>query len=236
MGDGHVLTVTDFPAREPAGTVVLCHGLTGDRVGPQRLLTVLAEEIALGGFLCLRFDFRGSGDSSGDFSGSTFTSMREDVELVTSWGRERYGRHPLGLVGLSIGGVPLAVAARRFDHVGAVVLLSSDVIEDVYFPDIGPMVAIRGGEFQLPASFWRERELLHPFSDLLATGSPVKLFYGAQDEKLAREARRFRAAGFSVEQIRGVGHLFENIETRHYLGRRVVRFLRRHLVHPARRP
>jgi pimeloyl-ACP methyl ester carboxylesterase len=229
VGRGHVLAVTDFPARDPIALVVMCHGLTGTRVGPQRLLTVLAEELTLGGFLCVRFDFRGSGDSSGEFSTTTFTSMRRDVEVVARWTRKRYGDRPIGLVGLSIGGVPLALAATRIPGVAAAVLLSSDLIEDVYFPGIARTEPIRGGEFHLAEVFWRERERLRPFTELVRAGIPVKLFYGDQDHDLTREAARFRDAGFAVEQLKGVGHLFEDLEVRRFMGRRIVRFLRQSL-------
>jgi pimeloyl-ACP methyl ester carboxylesterase len=205
--------------------VVICHGLTGNRVGPMRLLTVLAEELAMLGFLCLRFDFRGSGDSSGDFSATTFASMCSDLEQVTSWGRQQFGEPPLALVGLSIGGVPPALMAGTLSPV-AVVLLSSDLIEDIYFPNVEGMVPVRGGEFELPEAFWREREGLHPFSDLRRTGVPSKLFYGSLDSDLAEAAPRFKAAGFAVEKVKGVGHLFEDVEVRRHVGRRVGMFLR----------
>lgn len=232
---GWLQVVIDTPAQPAHAAVVFCHGLTGDRCGPQRLLTLLAADLAQAGFLCVRFDFRGSGDASGSFAATTFASMRTDLEQIIGWTRHNYPTLDLALLGLSIGGVIPALVAPEQSHCRAVVLLSSDLIEDIRF-DVAGEVAIRDGQFFLPESFFREREALWPRSDLLTAGIPVGLFYGEQDRKLAKAARELKRAGVKVQRINGVDHLFEQITARHALYDGVIAFLRQHLTVPKEYP
>src|SRR5688572_7518972 len=56
-------------ARAPA--VVVLHGCTGHRVEEGRSFVLLGRALADAGLHCLRFDFRGSGESDGDFESVT---------------------------------------------------------------------------------------------------------------------------------------------------------------------
>ena len=70
--------VVDEPTTPADSIIILCHGLTGDKVGNQKLLESLSRDLVAEGHSVLRFDFRGSGDSSGLFEETTFTGMAED--------------------------------------------------------------------------------------------------------------------------------------------------------------
>jgi len=228
VANGWLAVVLDLPAAPPRGLVVMCHGLTGDHSGPQRLLTDLAKALSKANFVVVRFDFRGSGDSSGTFSETTFASMQEDLETIVSWIVPQYSELPLALAGLSIGGVAPALVAPRHKECHAVVLLSSDLIEGVQFDVSGP-VEIRGGQFILPASFFRDREPLLPRSTLANAAIPTCMFYGERDGKLARAAAEMTDLGFSITCLIGVDHLFEDITQRRILSEGVIAFLNSHL-------
>lgn len=224
---GQILCVCDHPANRPVAAVVFCHGITGDRIGPQRLQAVIAEELVMLGFLCIRFDFRGSGDSSGEFEQTNFRAMQRDLRSVTSWVKRRHEIADICLLGVSIGGVMPALMATRLGA-KVVVLLSSDLVQNVEFPVEG-RTPIRGGEFYLNGSFFRERERLYPLTALSEAGLPTRLFYGERDGKLAEAALRFQEAGLEVERVKRVDHLFEDLDVRRYLGRRIGEFLRQSL-------
>jgi pimeloyl-ACP methyl ester carboxylesterase len=93
----------------------MCHGLGGDKVGRFRSSVALAARLAESAIASVRFDFRGSGDSGGDFSEITLERCIHDVEMVYEWIRH----HPLldhsrcGLMGRSFGGVVAIAAAPR---------------------------------------------------------------------------------------------------------------------------
>lgn len=222
--DGWLLLVEDAPAGDPKGVVVLCHGLTGDRVGPQRLLLTLAEGLADAGYVCLRFDFRGSGDSSGRFFDTSFVEMDKDIDTVVSWAGERYHSLPLVVAGVSLGGVSAALAAER--HGEAVVLVSSDLVEEIDFPrGEGGVVSIRDGQFLIDQYFFRERESLKPRTSLKAGGKPAVVFYGELDDEVVPWIPALRDAGIEAEGFTGAAHLFESVSSRHRLAERLVAWL-----------
>jgi len=65
-------------AAAPCPAVIFCHGFTSNMAGPHCLYVKLARALAQHGFLCVRFDFTGSGNSDGDFSRVTLTSEMQD--------------------------------------------------------------------------------------------------------------------------------------------------------------
>ena len=229
-GDGRCLTVVDDPVGvEPCGTVCLAHGLTGDRSGPAELLAQLAAELCRRcAVRVVRFDARGSADSGGTFEATTFAGMADDFVSVAR--AHTVPGLPLVAAGISIGGVPAVQAATRLAgdgplRLGGVLLLSSDLIEGVRFAAEG-RTAIRGGEFHLPPSFFRERERIRPRGELMALGVPSALVYGSADTKLADAAAWFAARGTEVTPVE-CDHLFESQRSRRVLFDACAAFVRR---------
>ena len=70
---------------------------------------------------CLRYDYRGVGESTGDFQEMSFAHWLEDVELLAKWMQGRDGQVPLVLHGLELGAV---LAGKTFDAgIGDMLLL-----------------------------------------------------------------------------------------------------------------
>lgn len=63
--------------RSPA--VLVCHGFGGSKTGRFRIYVELASLLAKAGIVTLRLDFRGCGDSEGNFSDTTVNSEVEDA-------------------------------------------------------------------------------------------------------------------------------------------------------------
>jgi alpha/beta superfamily hydrolase len=82
--------------------VILCHGFTGTKSESGRLFVHTARALQKAGLNALRFDFAGSGDSSGDFSEMTPNTQIRDALDVLAWGRRRYKK--VAFLGLSFGG------------------------------------------------------------------------------------------------------------------------------------
>lgn len=93
--------------------VILAHGFTGLKSETGRLFVVTARALADRGIDALRFDFMGSGDSSGEFSAMTPCTEIADLHAVIAWARRRGYRH-IGVLGLSLGGgVSICAVAER---------------------------------------------------------------------------------------------------------------------------
>ena len=59
--------------------LVLLHGWAGYKIGAHRMFVKLGREAAVRGHACLRFDFRGRGDSEGGAAKTNLTTMIEDA-------------------------------------------------------------------------------------------------------------------------------------------------------------
>jgi len=114
MKAGYLAGTLHLPALAPpkAGwpAVLLCHGFTGQRLEAHFLFVKASRAFAERKLASLRFDFRGSGESSGRFR--DMSVLTELADALAAWeylGRLR-GLDPArrGLLGLSFGG---AVAA-----------------------------------------------------------------------------------------------------------------------------
>jgi dipeptidyl aminopeptidase/acylaminoacyl peptidase len=119
------------PLSVPAGrrlpAVVLCHGFSGTRVEPHRLLVKAANALAEAGIVSVRFDFAGSGESDGDFVDMTPETEVQDAINILQWLGAQPGvdRSKLGMIGLSLGGLVTACAASRTKLPAAIALWSA---------------------------------------------------------------------------------------------------------------
>jgi pimeloyl-ACP methyl ester carboxylesterase len=77
-----------------------------------REMTNLGRDVAAAGFPVLRFDYRGEGESGGEFSESTVTTRVADTVAAAHELRRRSGAGRVALIGFHIGAVVAALAAR----------------------------------------------------------------------------------------------------------------------------
>jgi pimeloyl-ACP methyl ester carboxylesterase len=71
-----------------------------------------ARYLAARGIECLRYDYRGMGESTGDFAEMSFVDWTRDVELLAQWLDSRSPKVPLLLHGLEIGAL---LASQAFE-------------------------------------------------------------------------------------------------------------------------
>jgi alpha/beta superfamily hydrolase len=96
--------------------VVICPGFAGNKCGKFRMFVTLAKELAKNGIAVLRFDYRGAGDSEGEFRDITLEGKTSDtlkcLEFLANDPQMDSSR--LGLLGRSLGGAIAVLAARRY--------------------------------------------------------------------------------------------------------------------------
>ncbi|MFA6921065.1 MAG: alpha/beta fold hydrolase [Gallionella sp.] len=98
---------------EPRAIVVVAHPLpTMGGTMDNKIVTTLAKTFAELGFVALRFNFRGVGDSCGEFDSGN--GEVEDMLAVIEHAKDAFGHLPLILAGFSFGGY---VAARAAQHI-----------------------------------------------------------------------------------------------------------------------
>jgi pimeloyl-ACP methyl ester carboxylesterase len=86
----------------------------------------LAGSLAEAGYLAIRFDKRGVGQSGGRTEHATLTEYAEDVIAIVNWARRRkdVDRDRIAVVGHAEGGAIALMAAAREDRIRAVALLA----------------------------------------------------------------------------------------------------------------
>jgi alpha-beta hydrolase superfamily lysophospholipase len=210
---GHRSLTLDRPTDAPAGLVVCAHGLTGDKSGPAELLARWSAGLAEAGLATVRFDFRGSGDSSGAFPATTFSEMVDDFAEVWQWARDQVGELPGVAAGISTGGAVAAGAGTRLPGLAGLLLISSDLVDGA-----GPLpasaVPLRAGEFHLGRRLLADRAALPVRPLIAALERPVRLVYGNDDVEVASNVDGFLRLGIDPVPIASCGHLIETRQAR----------------------
>lgn len=114
--------VLSLPARPAHAAVVLLPAGLKYRIGPNRLNVVLARRLAAAGYLALRFDPLGIGESDGSLAAGPVQSIWsrimdglfvDDALLVCAALRERHGVDAVVAAGLCGGAISAQLAAAR---------------------------------------------------------------------------------------------------------------------------
>ncbi len=123
-GDGWIVGITHKPA-ERAPLVLMLHGYTGSHIEDRRLYVDIARRLCAAGIGAVRFDYRGHGDSSGEFEDFDIDEAIRDAENAFAYASSLSfaDRERIGILGLSMGGY-IAVKLASEVNAKSVVLMS----------------------------------------------------------------------------------------------------------------
>lgn len=124
----------ELPDGTPQGWAILAHCFT--RGEDSKTAACLARALAARGIGVLRFDFAGRGDSGGSFTDTTFAADVEDL-IAAGEAMTREGKPPSVLIGHSLGGVAVLMAAGEMPGIRAAVTLGApfDISDILYESD-----------------------------------------------------------------------------------------------------
>lgn len=216
-----MLHVPDGAKKFPA--VVMCHGFTGNRIETHRLFVKAARRFAADGIATLRFDFRGSGESEGDFEQATVSSEIEDALAALAFLREQpeVDDERIGLVGLSLGGCVSAYAAVRDGRVKALVLWASvadlpEVFMSRWNETIRQVLETQGwfdiGGWKVSRNFYEDGLKVDPLREAVRYDGAALIVHGTEDTAVPVDhAYRYHAAFRCTKRlhlINGADHTF----------------------------
>jgi pimeloyl-ACP methyl ester carboxylesterase len=182
--------------------LVFLPGYASDMEGAKALaLDAFAERRGLS---MLRFDYSGTGSSSGRFEDGTLTLWLEEALALV----DQLTTGPLILIGSSMGGwIALHVASLRPERVQALIgIAAAPDFTDWGFSDAD--AAERQG---ISRAFWESGQELLLLDKEIAVDCPVRLIHGEEDRDVPldiafRTMRRLRSADVQLTVIKGGGH------------------------------
>ncbi len=216
-----------FPAgRHPkAGwpAVVFLHGLYGTKTESHRLFVKMARALQAAGVAVLRFDFRGAGDSAGDFSQTTISSELEDAAAALDLMRQRpeVDAARVGLLGFSLGGAVAAVQAAGDPGIKAMVLwaaaldfarLSGRLLTPDAERQIHEMGFFDRGGWQVGQDLAAEIRQFRPLDAAPRVAAPTLLVHGTGDQVVPASDSGAMAAALDAAGRPGRVHFIPNAD------------------------
>ena len=126
---------------ERAPAIVMFHGFTGHKSEAHRFFIHVARALCNAGYIVLRFDFRGSGDSDGEFEDMTLPGEVSDAARAVDFISDLDAVNPekIGVIGLSMGGRVAAILASKDKRIKFVVLYSAALtpLKEKFLKDLG---------------------------------------------------------------------------------------------------
>ena len=136
--------------------VITCNGFTEDRfyleipnTGGEHFYVRLSRIFAERGVATLRIDYRGSGDSDGDYSMTTFSSQISDVlaaiKYVSKDLKHLVNTKKIGLFGHSQGGIVISFAAGQEKRVKSLAMWSTPSSPPINYATLIQIQGVKNG-------------------------------------------------------------------------------------------
>lgn len=216
--------------RGPRPAVVMLHGFTGNSVEAHRLFVDTARHLSGQGYVVLRYDARGAGNSAGSFADLTISSQIADARAALRWLGRQTGvdARRLALLGLSMGGLIATHVLATDRRVRAAVLWNPlaqpKALRDIRMnDDLRAQLKRRGvadwGGWPVGRTLHRELGTFDPIQTLPKARCPVCLIQAAEDQttpiqgaQAMREAMTRAGRTLDFHVIPGADHTFNRFD------------------------
>lgn len=215
--------------------IVLAHCFTCSR--HTGILRQLGHDFAEAGFMALRFDFSGNGQSEGEFAQSTYTKQISEMKIACDFISSR-GTSRIGLVGHSMGAVIALLAAvemksakavctiaGRLSGMNAMRFLNKD--QQGKLDQTGQVVfSSRGRQLMLTQDFFSDAGRFDLPALVSRLKIPLLIVHGDRDEIIpvdeAYSAHEPNSEKTDMAIISGADHMFSNKNHRESVSRQIV--------------
>ena len=227
------------PATPSERGVVLGHCFTCTR--HTGILRQLAVDLNQAGFMALRFDFSGNGQSEGLFAESTYSKQIVEMSLAADQ-LKAHGAKWIGMAGHSMGALIAMLTAVEQPEIKAVAAIAGRLsgIQAIHFlsahqrkqlADTGRVFfESRGRALELTDTFFADANRFDPPKLLAALQTPLLVVHGENDEiipvKEAYKARDYNPRGVALAVIEGADHMFSRESLRCKASEKVVAFFK----------
>ena len=123
LDDERIFAAFNFPVMRPSRALVICHPMGEEKLWAHRVLVSLSRDLADAGYLVVRFDFRGEGDSDRQFEEADLDTRIQDTRrMIDAATAQSPGIGGVDLLGLRLGATVATAAAVQSKSVSRLVL------------------------------------------------------------------------------------------------------------------
>ena len=227
--------------REPSAYAILAHCFTCGK--NLTSLRTLSRALSVKGIAVVRFDFTGIGESEGEFAEKEFSANVHDLLDVAEFLKKNYAAPSL-LIGHSLGGAAVLLAAGQLDSVKGIITIgapaSSDHAVHLFKESLQTIhqegkghVNIGGREFIISDDFVEslnghnmEEVIGHIKKGLLIFHSPQDEIVGIENAAAIYKAAHHPKSFISLD---GADHLLSNKDDAIYVGEMIATWASRYL-------
>jgi len=209
--------------------VLLCHGFTGNRIESHFLFVKMAFALEGQGMAALRFDFRGSGESGGQFQDMTLSQEISDAKVAFEFlaRRREVDSNRLGILGLSMGGCVAGCLMGLEPRIKSVALWSAparikELLISKFEPEELARYKRRGytefGAFVIGKAFLQDLDNIDPLVGIAKSTAPILIVHGTEDQTvpLSESKALYRVAkgrGVRTQRyiVKGADHTFNGV-------------------------
>ena len=226
-----------LPDESNGGGVVFGHCFTCSR--HTRIIRHICSDLAAAGFIALRFDFSGNGQSEGDFEASTYSKQIAEIQKAVDVVADK-GADWIGLAGHSMGAVIVILTAARMNRIKAVCALAGRLsgLNATHFfnrrqlkelQDTGRVsFSSRGRPLHLSTAFFADAERFNLPETIKTLQAPLMVVHGDHDEivpvKDAHLARDLNPENTKLVIVPDADHMFSSQEHRLEISKSVVKW------------
>lgn len=224
----------DEPSKYPI--VIICHGFVGNKIGTDRLFAEVSDLLTAGGYMVLRFDYGGCGESTGDYGSGGLDVLIEQTRTVIDYAADLdcVDQESICLLGHSLGGATAVCTAARDTRVKSLVLWAPVAnpygdLKNIVGKQIWEEIELKGSadymHYQFTRRYVRSLQEFHPLEELHKFQGHVFVVHGTADDVVPVDycflyQRMFwlRRQGIcDKEVILGADHTFSSKQARDQL-------------------
>lgn len=218
--------------------VALAHCFTCSR--HTRILKQLGQDFAKRGFMALRFDFSGNGQSEGQFTQSTYSKQIEEMRVACDF-LSAEGATRIGLIGHSMGAAIALLAAPEIETAKAVCTLAGRFSgtkarellnrhQQEELDQTGRIVfTSRGRQLTLTQDFFSDADRFDLPAALAGLALPLLVVHGDQDEitpvEEAYAVHKPKAGKLETVIISGGDHMFSTSDHREAVSAQIITWI-----------
>lgn len=206
-------------------------------------VTHISRGLTAKGIAVLRFDFTGLGDSEGDFADTNFSSNVQDLIVAAEYLRVQY-EAPKILVGHSLGGAAVLIAASKLSYIAAVATVGAPAdpphIKHLFGSSLEEIegsgkanVSLGGRPFTIKKQFIDDLEHYEKSQGIKNLGKPLLILHSPQDEivDISNAEKIYVTAKHpkSYVSLDGADHLLTDKEDAIYVGEIIASWAKRYV-------